>query len=459
MTFKATDFRGMWVIQDVFEEDIDYEEYEARGVTDIIKSTENYLETDYPSFQATMERTINKLEGTNINLHILTHNFHDQNNLIKYDTTQADFIGEQSAKALNDFPELKGISFDDYYYYTEYYDPSPDAQETQIQQLQDFAMTVQRAMHDANSDSQLSAGLNVLDVNGCKIERVAPYFNFIIPMVYRYSNTHPRFVEDTLKSVKQRSKNTPIVAGLLSFHTDSDYEHLWSVRTMTEDMQTCLKQDCGYSLFIHPFLSRQQTFPSPKQKIKIKCGNKVQGLFTIGTLHIRQATKPKPQLNPNFLPENIADCTNTTKDTDGFFKYSGTETLISDTERFIRGDRSLKCTVTGDYYEGVNWSLYGLVTDERVTWTGQIWVEEGLNVYGQMNKGADASEPLLLVGDNEWQDFELHYTPTTYQPPLDDNWCVMKIVTSGSLGMEKSFNLGEMKLEIGNVGTEWSEGK
>ena len=67
MTFKATNFRGMWVIQDVFEGTIDYQEYESRGVTDIIKATENWLETDYPAFQTTVNRTLDKLEGTDIN--------------------------------------------------------------------------------------------------------------------------------------------------------------------------------------------------------------------------------------------------------------------------------------------------------------------------------------------------------------------------------------------------------
>lgn len=459
MTFKATSFRGMWVIQDIFEGNIDYQEYESRGVTDIIKSTENYLETDYPAFQTTVNRTLDKLEGTDINLHVLTHCFHDKNNAIKYDQSQADFIGEQSAKALNDFPELRGISFDDYYYYTGYYDSSPNAQETQEQQLETFAQTVQTAMHDANSDSQLSSGLNVLDVNGCKISRVSPYFDFIIPMVYRYSNTHPQFVKDTLTSVKQHSSDTPVVAGLLSFHTESDYDHLWSVRTMTEDMQTSLKQDCGYSLFIYPFLSQPQTFPKTGSTCNIRFGRILERLIGKGCVRLRCSSTPKKQASPNFLPENIADCTNTTKDTYGFLKYTGTETITTDTDRFVRGDRSLKCVVTGDYYEGVMWSLYGLITGEPVTWSGQIWVEEGLNLYGQMNKGADASQPILLVGDGDWQDFVAHYTPTTYQDPLVDNWCVMKFATSGHPGMEKSFNLGEMQLEIGNSVTVWDVGK
>lgn len=432
---------GLFMIQDVFENYTpngwvwSYQDYENKGVTDVFKATESTFYADYNNCKTIINRTLGMLEGTNINPYFIIPSFHDANGDLKFDDAQITFIAERAEELLSDIPDIRGLCFDDYYWYgtTEY-------TESQIEYLDRFAGTVADAMHDINQDSKLTAGINI---HHLELGMTVDSFDFIIPMCYRYYNSYPTFIKDQIDTVKAHS-NVPIITGLMSYHNDGN-STLWSNKQLERDMRTSIRYSNGYAMFIHPYITETMKFPKTSAKYQYNPSFGFIGKKT----------------SPNFLYANVADCGNTLKSTSGFAGYNITDDKITLDETVHAEDKEYSIRVAvNDYYQGIIIMPGYLTTrkDEIITLSGKLQAEEGLNYGVDLWNGSNSSG-ISLTGTGEIENFSLQYTPDGegFNDWNYGTWTNMRMMTE-ALNTESYFNILELQLEIGDKATEWQEG-
>jgi len=421
-------FRGLFITQDVFEERMNYHNYEKRGVNNIIKTVESTLSTNYNQSKSIIDRTLSKLEGTEIEPYILIHQFKNSNGTRQFDDDQINFIAERSSQIITDYPKLKGIVFDDFYY-----EGKTD------EELSNFAGTVKDSIKETNSKARLSAGINVT-------RNITEEFDFIIPMVYRYYNGYPSFIKDIITDLKTKT-NTPIVTGLLTFMNDSDVT-LWDKKTLECDMETAIKYSDGYAVFLHPFIPNRLKFKKTPYNSSYK--------YNVTSKRLIKNTQ-----SPNFLFRNVADCGNSLNSTYGFGKYTN-ETIELDPNRYVKGkNKSIKCTVNGQH-QGIVPQPGSLTTKigTPITFSGKIYVPTGMDLLCSINNKAYGNTD-RIIGNDKWNNFEVTYTPDGtggFNDWTDGVWTILKIITRNNPGTS-SFNLGELQIEVGSEATKWRPGK
>ncbi len=258
--FKKKDFRAVFTWGSRYN-DIDYDSLGINGCNTIIMS-DGWLLRNPETLYTNTENFLNKLQGYNIDLHLMFPAFTNANNQNTDPVSQIhrENISNALFNLLDEFSGLKGVQTDDYVYNDPYYDFQQEA--TQQIVLRDFAREMATAVHDANSEAQFSLNLLKTDHRAAKISLLAPECDFIQAEIYRLSGGMDmpsqipltsleghRWVRDTLRGFMRKSGDTPVVVDLITYQdnathtprTDGDIER---------DILKALKENIiGYALF------------------------------------------------------------------------------------------------------------------------------------------------------------------------------------------------------------------
>lgn len=193
--------RGLYVWPGDYD-DIDWDDFESKGLTDVILSDSNLL-SNYNTLKSHVENYTTILENTNINFHLLVSPFKNSSGstVSPADNTQRDSVASACANIIIDCPEIQSIQFDDYFYPSSFYVYAQRAAQSLV--LQDFLQTTVNSVHDADSSVKVSPTIMPTSYNACYPSTISPVADYVTVQAYRlYSQT-----ENTLNTLQTNLNN------------------------------------------------------------------------------------------------------------------------------------------------------------------------------------------------------------------------------------------------------------
>lgn len=253
-------FRALYTWPGTYN-DLDWEQAESDGLTDIILSDSNLL-SDYSTLLAHIDAYLSVIGNTDLNLHIMSPPFRDANGDIvdPANTTHRNNMAYACANTLTDRPEIAGIHFDDYFYPKTYYIRENDA--AQEQALVEFLDSVGDAIHDIDTSSKLSAAIFASKYNSSSPITLAPHMDYVTAQIYRLYQSNTLFWLNTqINNLKSYIGSKPAVIGLITFTTGYVTR---TIEQIEEDINLVLSKNVeGYALFNYDYsIKTGLTWPS-----------------------------------------------------------------------------------------------------------------------------------------------------------------------------------------------------
>ena len=253
--------RGLYVNGNTYTT-LDITELSDNSLTDIFWSVGTWLLGDYPRLKTELNTLLGMLVGTNIKIHLVLSPFTDANNNPVDPTSSAHITTLSNAiiQVLTDYPNIEGISFDDFSYPLSYYDPAHlTVQQTN---LVNFANTIKSSIKRLNNNFLFSAATAYNDYQAAKISLIAPSFDFLMPELYwEIMGYNISWLHSQLECYLIQAGSTPVVGDILTF---SDVEY--TPRTIPEikrDIKIVLRSKVsGYALCSYPWTPDNLIFPN-----------------------------------------------------------------------------------------------------------------------------------------------------------------------------------------------------
>lgn len=239
----------------------DFNDLEDKGLTDLILGASKFT-SDTNAMLSEVDNILEKLSTTDIKLYLSPVPFKQADGTL-CDPTSTDYLNLVKS-ILDELLEkgIAGISWDDMVYPSIFYDAGQVVQ--QRQNLVDFCNEIQTHINTIDSNIEHSAALYPLNTGRAALtEQLAPCFDFIIPMVYRYDSFDNLWVKNTIIANLVRAVNTPVVPALMTYMGTSDNYTPYAMSDLALDINHCLTQKtAGYALFTYVRSSANLYFPS-----------------------------------------------------------------------------------------------------------------------------------------------------------------------------------------------------
>lgn len=317
----TTPFRSGWAAYG-----IDYEHFSAMGCTDVFMngSALGINSNQYNSSVQQLKEMVSLLDGTGLNLWFDTTVFLTTTTTPYVwtdptDETHADLVASQIAQILEDVPELKGITFDDYNWQphsagtgTGFW-PGSDGQSYEYpelaQSLADFGSRMADIVHDADKliGCSIPVAVNTLGANTKLLGNV---FDFISPECYVYDPTictqawFEKMMLDHIKLLPNPSKFVP----LLSTYNPSNQNKLKTSNVECIINTALTANSNGYILFSEGSMNNDITFLSQSDfqlNTKITMDNSI-----IPEKSSRKFTITLTDASGNSIPDTVIKQTN-----------------------------------------------------------------------------------------------------------------------------------------------------
>jgi hypothetical protein len=234
----------------------DFEELERRGLTHLFFA-ESDLIRDLPTSILKVKEAVNAIKNTDIELHVDIHCFNDEhyNRVDPKDIIYRDMTIQHILSLLENVPEIRGISFDDYHC------PYPMYKTQDATVLNDYAISVKNAVKDYDSSIQLSAAIAQLVST---IPVLQGTFDFVLHETYR-NDVYTTNIRSSVKESVRRSNGNPNVVDLITFNGDLSKRDVCEI--MVDLRNTLLENVEGYAFYAWPYCSPDIYFPDLRVKM------------------------------------------------------------------------------------------------------------------------------------------------------------------------------------------------
>ncbi|MCE7699996.1 MAG: hypothetical protein K8E24_014635, partial [Methanobacterium paludis] len=240
-----------WVTSNTFVE------MASKGITDVICYLGPNIVTDYATFKTNIQNMLNLAAGSGLKVHAC----YDKGTATQLsDSAYRANLATNLAQLVTDLPSLAGVSSDDYFW------PVSGTDSTWTTTLTTLAQDITAAVHaKGNYESSAATGTWTNGNRGMNLSALSAVFDFIMPEVYRYTNTSSTFISDTLNPILALTGSNKVYPAILTFKADATWE-LWDVTTLKTDLNTILNLNPqGYTVYTYMHVPSDLRFPQRVQ--------------------------------------------------------------------------------------------------------------------------------------------------------------------------------------------------
>lgn len=240
-------YKGVWVMADDAD-NINLNELKNAGITDIFVKCNRISTPTYPNV---LKNVISKAKGAGIRIHSWITCFRNADGtwIPAENTDHQDVLIEAISDMARNY-DINGIHLD-YVRYGGTASQHPNATET----ITSFVKRVYTTVKSIKSNVMVSAavmpeGSSNADIYGQDYEKLAPYLDLMIPMLYEGNyNEDNAWIGTITKYIVEKSGNTPVIAGIQTYVSDNDLT-LLTANDINKDINSALENGAqGYVLF------------------------------------------------------------------------------------------------------------------------------------------------------------------------------------------------------------------
>lgn len=234
----------------------DFDELENNGLTHLFYS-DTYLLNSYVTSKNNIRELLKSMEGTGLKLHIGVNAFKASDRSSLVDPTNMahrNKLQEALVQLLNEFPEVKGIIFEDFHWgpWSGYHE---DEQSTI---LKEFADQMSNAVHELDPSKKLSASMNW---TSNALGSVADAVDFVVPNIFT-TKTSDLSLSKSIKNVLDKTKGKNVVVGLRTYDSAIDFIPR-KISDIYNEISTVINFDGpNYCLYSFPWIPDGMGFPS-----------------------------------------------------------------------------------------------------------------------------------------------------------------------------------------------------
>jgi hypothetical protein len=258
--------KGLYVIEGYSLPD--FEDLTSKGLTDVIYA-DSYLMRNYTTCKTNINNVLSAIEGTGLNLWLDEDAFADGQgtDVNPNDSTHRTLFCNKISQVLTDYPELKGVMIEDFFWKSQWGGTGPDFNTI----LGTYANQIANAVHDVDSDNlfapttgwQASCIPNLAAVSDILIAQC--YFDGVYYLTQPYTS---------LKQVLGQITNIPVIPILGTF-TETTGHPLRPLSDILHDIANVTRaHSSDYILYAYPWVPNGLKFPPIRTHLSPKFLNR-----------------------------------------------------------------------------------------------------------------------------------------------------------------------------------------